>query len=384
MDRRLQLRYWRLVREHRHVLNAAAAGITALPGVAEPFACAQAMWRFLHNPRAGPAALMEPVVEAVRAMAGDGPDLLVALDWSMLHFGGHASKGDRHRRTHAADPGYELACALAVDAGSGLPMGPLELRLRADGGDASTRRGGPGPAEGRLDGVAATMRSAADLLGRRPVFVIDREADSVGCFRAWHAAGFRFLVRADDARVVLREGRPRCGGWKLPEVADDLFAPGAEVVEAGPIEYEKEPARLQVAEAAVVLDRPARRTAAGRTSGGNKRQVEVPGPPLPLRLVVARVVDARGAVKARWLLLSNVERPGPDGCDAATPARWYYLRWRIESFFLLLKSSGCQVEEWGQRDAEAVLRRLVVASMACVCASTSVPRPPRSAASWCG
>ncbi|KAJ3061193.1 hypothetical protein HK102_009202, partial [Quaeritorhiza haematococci] len=253
-----------------------AAGITALPGVAEPFACAQAMWRFLHNPRAGPAALMEPVVEAVRAMAGDGSDVLVALDWSMLHFGGHASKADRRRRTHAADTGYELACALAVHADSGLPMGPLELRLRADGGDASTRRGGPGPAEGRLDGVAATMRSAADLLGRRPVFVIDREADSVGCFRAWGEAGFRFLVRADDARVVRREGRPRRGGWKLPEVADDLFAPGsgAEVVEAGPIEYEKEPARLQVAEAAVVLDRPARRAAAGRPAGGRKQPVE--------------------------------------------------------------------------------------------------------------
>ena len=41
-------------------------------------------------------------------------------------------------------------------------------------------------------------------------------------------------------------------------------------------------------------------------------------------------------------------------------------RWRIETFFKLLKSSGFCLEQWQQRSAEAITRRLLVASMAAV------------------
>jgi hypothetical protein len=46
--------------------------------------------------------------------------------------------------------------------------------------------------------------------------------------------------------------------------------------------------------------------------------------------------------------------------------RWYYWRWRVESYFKLLKSAGQQLERWQQETAEAVAKRLLVASMACV------------------
>ena len=42
--------------------------------------------------------------------------------------------------------------------------------------------------------------------------------------------------------------------------------------------------------------------------------------------------------------------------------------WRIESFFKLLKSGGQQVEAWQQTSGPAILRRLLIASMACVLA----------------
>ena len=80
-------------------------------------------------------------------------------------------------------------------------------------------------------------------------------------------------------------------------------------------------ARLYVAEAEVVLHRP------GRRNVGQKK-VNVPGPPLPLRLVVTEVRDTQGRVLARWLLLTNVPAAL---ANAATIARWYYFRWRIES-----------------------------------------------------
>ena len=49
---------------------------------------------------------------------------------------------------------------------------------------------------------------------------------------------------------------------------------------------------------------------------------------------------------ARWLLLTNV--PAALG-DTATIARWYYFRWRIETYHKLLKGAGWQLESWLQR-----------------------------------
>ena len=43
---------------------------------------------------------------------------------------------------------------------------------------------------------------------------------------------------------------------------------------------------------------------------------------------------------ARWLLLTNL----PASVQAATVALWYYWRWRIESFFKLLKGAGAEFE----------------------------------------
>ena len=88
----------------------------------------------------------------------------------------------------------------------------------------------------------------------------------------------------------------------------------------------------------------------------------MPGPPLALRLVVTEVRDRAGRVAASWLLLTNV----PADVGAEEVALWYYWRWRVEGSFELLKSAGVQLEEWQQETVEAILRRLLVACMACV------------------
>jgi hypothetical protein len=121
---------------------------------------------------------------------------------------------------------------------------------------------------------------------------------------------------------------------------------------------------VQAAEAAVVLHRPAKKTVPGqKTKGGHKKQVDVPGPPLALRLVVTRVVAADGAVSAEWLLLTNV---APAEADAAMVGRWYAWRWRIETYHKLLKTAGMNAEAWQQESGAAWLRRVIVASAACL------------------
>ena len=40
--------------------------------------------------------------------------------------------------------------------------------------------------------------------------------------------------------------------------------------------------------------------------------------------------------------------------------------WEIETYFKLLKSHGQELEQWQQHSGEAIARRILVASMACV------------------
>jgi hypothetical protein len=163
--------------------------------------------------------------------------------------------------------------------------------------------------------------------------------------------------------VVLRDGRER----KLDDVVTAL---AGELVEARDadgrptvVDLRAGAGRVKAAEAAVVLHRPARRQTGERTAGGNKRQAEVPGPPLPLRLIVTRVVGELGTVLAEWRLFTNVPA---EEADAATIGRWYARRWEIESYHKLLKSAGMNAEEWRQRGGAAFLRRLCIASLACL------------------
>ena len=88
----------------------------------------------------------------------------------------------------------------------------------------------------------------------------------------------------------------------------------------------------------------------------------VAGRPLPLRYIVVQLRDGKGKVLAEWMLLTNASKR----VKAEHLARCYYWRWRIESYFKLLKSHGQQLEQWQQETGIAIARRLLVASMACV------------------
>ena len=80
--------------------------------------------------------------------------------------------------------------------------------------------------------------------------------------------------------------------------------------------------------------------------------------------MITELRDEHGQVLERWYLLTNV----PETVTAATIALWYLWRWRIESFFKLLKSAGQEVEHWQQENGRFILKRLLIASMACVLA----------------
>ena len=368
-DARLSKRYHRLVVSHLSAAQRVAAGLHAEPALASSFAATQAAWRFFANDDTTLPVLAGPLLDCARAAIPGACDgyTLVPLDWSNLHLAGHAAKADRVELANKSDLGYELLTGLAVSDRDGSPIAPLCLELRSAAGLHSTRSEQVLQASSVLDDVIPVMKHITDFVAtaasaRPPVFIIDREADSVEHFRQWSKAGHRFVVRAMDGPHVLHEGR----SLPLGRVADALRA---SMTFSRAVEFHGAPARQHVAEARVTLTRPAQMHRMDPATG-KRKHVRTRGEPLPLRLVVSEVRDDRGKVLARWLILTNL----PEGVDAATVALWYYWRWRIETYHgstelaevKLLKGAGQQIEFWQQESAPAIAKRLAVAAMACV------------------
>jgi hypothetical protein len=340
-----------MVQQHLRTAQALAAGIAALPDTRTSAAYTQAAWRFLNNPHVGLPQLAHPLLVAGQQLLEEHSQHygLIMHDWSRINFGGHAAKRDRRKMTHHTDVGYELQSSVLV-SDQGKPLAPLVHNLVNAQRVYTTQHEKPRACRRHLDELTGRMQWIDVRNWSKPlVHIVDREADSVAHWRAWAAQGSRFLVRAKDNPQVCFEGQ----AIKPKDLAEKLTYRSA-----GEVIFHERAARLSIAQAQVLVTRKAK--PAHQVRG--KRAAPVAGAPLPLRLVVSRVHNAKGKLLAQWLLLSNLS----DEVDAQTIARWYYYRWQIESMFKLLKSAGQQVEHWLQDDALAIAKRLVVASCACV------------------
>jgi len=348
-DPRLQRRYEKLVNEHLHTSENQAAGSRALPSVNETVASTQAAWRFYGNPSVTLSGLAKPLLEQAR---GDLPVVcrsygLVIHDWSDLLYGAHTSKKDRKKI--GSDWGYELATSLLISDLTGAPIVPVFLGLWAKDGWHTTR---DQTARNDLSPLGMVSETMSFLQGQNlplPLLhIIDREGDSIFHYRQWDAAGNLFLVRANGGQRVVWQDRTLL----LCDVATRLALRPIQAVEISTNVI----GQLFVGETSIVIDRPA----FPRARDGKRRWIE--GQPLKLRLVVCQLRLPDETIEAEWYLLSNA----PSSISAERLAEWYYWRWRIESYFKLLKSHGFQVDQWQQETVGAIGKRLLVAAMACV------------------
>jgi hypothetical protein len=329
-----------------------ACGIRAVPGVSTALAATQAAYRFFNNPRVHLRTLADPLIDVGREAVQAACDryVLAVHDWSSLKLRQRSSNPDRLPESERRGD-YELYTTLLVGDRSGDPLAPVALSLDAGDGVHCSRSPDVRPALSPLDEVEPAMSFVEwQRLGKPVVHIIDAQADSVAHYRRWSSwPGRLYLVRADD-RVVEHEGKElRCSAWRVRCREQNAFQYTRDV------SYKGQTAEQWVAEI------PVRLTRSGQINRGGKK-TWIHGPPLDLRLVIAEVRTAEGEVLAVWYLLTNV----PSEVDAGTLALWYYWRWRVESYFKLLKSAGLDLEQWGQETAAAIARRLLVASMACV------------------
>ena len=352
MERRLQKRFWLLVSGHMKVASPQAAGIAKLPACRSSFAATQAAWRFLNNDRICIQDMAVAIRDVGRRAANQGKCrfVLAIHDWTKIRCGSHGSKQDLAQRTHQHDIGYELYSCLMVDGDGGIPLAPMEFRLDTGREIHHTQAAEWVEDVWHTDQVMGVMQSARTWGVDKPiVHVIDQEGDSIGHYRQWAAAGELFLVRSED----------RCAMWRGAErrfssIVGSLLRENAFSCKQL-IEFRGKQHELRVAQTEVVLHRPAK-------PRRNGKQRVVAGEPLPVRLVISRVYDLRGRKQAEWFLVTNV----PNDISAEQLADSYYWRWRIETFFKLLKSSGFEIEHWRQETGGAIAKRLLVAAMACV------------------
>lgn len=353
MDRRLQRRYVQIVQQHMKSSNQNAAGPLLLAGENQAASATQAVWRFLNNPNVSLGDLVEPLRQAGRdaCQQSESNYVLLAHDWCKIDYKNHTRKADLRQITHQTDIGYDMTVGLLVDADDGNPLAPMQMHLKTADTLHSTAINPPEVDAHHLDQLAPTMRESDQWgLDRKVVHVIDREADSLGRLRSWDADGHLFLVRSDDRRV-LWNGE----SYLISEIVEHfdseiLFEPVGEAQHRGKAVLQ------EVAEAEIVLHRPH-----SEVIDGEKRQVK--GERLPMRLVITRLLDEDDYIVAQWTLLTNVF---DEEISAHQIALWYYWRWLIETFFKLLKSHGQELEKWQQQSGEAIARRILVASMACV------------------
>ena len=101
-----------------------------------------------------------------------------------------------------------------------------------------------------------------------------------------------FLVRADDRLVEWESRERRCS------VIQSILHERGKFREVRRVEYHGAPARQYVAEAQVRLLRTGQRN---RPHAGDRQKL--PGPALPLRLVLAEVCDGSGQTLATWRCL---------------------------------------------------------------------------------
>lgn len=358
-DKRLNKRYWKLVKEHMNHTQANAAGPAPPVEVASSFAATQATWRFLNNERVTPRELIKPIREFANTQLteftepdqdGEGFVLLVS-DWSKLKYGDHTAKKDVVRLNHETNIGYELTTHLLVDAQNGKPIAPLEMHLRTAKKVHSTREESVEDVN-HMEQVLPTMEASKRWdLPARIVHVIDREADSVGHMRQWNAAGHLFLVRGNDRRVTWQNGSMMLSEIAAQQERDGCFRRTIDVEIRGSNAYQ------EITETMVILDRPARHII-------NGKQKLVPGEAIEVRLVITQIRDATThELLSTWYLLTNVDA---NLVSAELIALWYYWRWNIESYFKLMKSAGMELDHWQQESGIAIMNRLLVASMAVV------------------
>lgn len=339
----------------------ATNGLKLLLNNTEPFSQVQASWRFLNNDKVSADALFEPIFDTLQTEIKKQCSrfVLAMTDWSHTDYKHHTSKKElicENRKT-GVKKGLDLQTTLAVSDLTGEPIAPIAHNIRTDKKFYSTYDKNIKMGTTHLEELTHRAKWIQDKLETKMpiVHIVDRESDSVAFMRDLIKIDALFLLRVKNNSKVYY---PKEGiDIKQGDLADKLPL-GKEVKS---ITYKKKKVKIYVNECDIEIRRDA--TKFILNDEGKRKLQKTAGEAIKARFVVERLVDEDQKVVAQWLLVTNIL---DDSVTQKMLATWYYYRWKIESYFKLLKSSGFNMEEWQQREPIALFRRLLVVSYACV------------------
>jgi CRISPR/Cas system endoribonuclease Cas6 (RAMP superfamily) len=346
--------------------HRATSGIKILLNEIEGSSQVQATWRFFNNHQnVHIKDLSQPIVENLKEEIPKQCDkyLLAPSDWSHLDYKHHSSKKDlrkENRKGNCMKIGYDLQSTLALSDRNGKSIAPMVHNLKTSEKVYSTYNENISMEFTHLEELALRAKHINETFqtDKPIVHIVDREADSIAFMRSMDKDGSLFLVRGKENSKVSYHDVITNTTIELTQKELASKLPNGKKVRT--IKYKKEKVDIFANECIVTITRDATKLV---LIGGKKKIIKTVGKPLKVRFVVERLVNSKQEVVAEWLLLTNVFN---EEVDASMIATWYYYRWNIESYFKLLKSSGFNLEEWQQRDPEALFKRLLVVSCTCV------------------
>ena len=325
----------------------------------------QASWRFYNNENVDFTSLNNPMLthglEEIENQCDEY--VLNAYDWSHLDYKHHHSKEGRvgKNKKTGQQLGYDHQSSLTISDRTGEPIAPLAQNLKIEDKVLSTYNENIDMKLTHLEEVIHRTKWIRESLGitKKVVDIIDREADSVAFMREYERNKWLYLIRAKNNHTVYVPKLDK--DLKQGELADSLDkGKFVKSIEYKPKGKKREQVKIYVNEIEIELRRDATKSVIN--SKGNKATEKTAGEHIKARLVVERLINKQGEVVAQWILLTNVS----NSVSAEKVATWYYYRWKIESYFKLLKSAGFNLEKWQQKKAEAIFRRLLICSHACI------------------
>jgi len=347
--------------------ESATNGLKLLQGGIKGLSEVQASWRFFNNPNVSSKELFEPIVENLKVEITKQCDkyLLAMSDWSHLDYKKHKSKCElksENRKDTCMKIGYDLQSTIAVSDRSGEPIAPMVHNLKTSDTVYSTYNDKIDINLTHLEELACRAKyinTNFDTKNIQIVHIVDREADSIAFMRKLVDNNSLFILRGKgNSKVQYTDTITNTKiDIKQSELADKLSL-GKQVKK---IKYKNKKVTIFANECDIVINRDATKMVI--QDNGKRKLIKTQGEPLKARFVVERLVDDKNEVVATWLLISNVY---DENITSGTIATWYYYRWKIESYFKLLKSSGFNLEQWQQTNPKALFKRLLVVSHSCM------------------
>jgi len=354
-----------MVKSAINAQQRATNGLKILLGT-PPMTQVQANWRFLNNPNTTIKELHKPLQKHLEQEIVSQCDkyVLALEDWSHLDYKKHTSKKElksENRKENCMKIGYDYQGAIAASDRTGEPIGVLDHNLKTADNVYSTYDDKIEMKLTHLEELRVRAKYMCDTINtdKRIVHIVDRESDSIAFMRGLDEDNQLFLLRGKKNSTVnyYDHDTKQIISIQQSELADKLPF-GKEVKK---IVYKKKKVTIFANECNITISRDATKMIAGKN--GKKKLQRTKGKTLKLRFIVERLVNDKNEVVAEWLLISNLF---DEEIDAKTLAQWYYYRWKVESYFKLLKSSGFNLEEWQQKEPLALFKRLLIISNACI------------------